>query len=41
MRGLFNSSGMVDSSYVSVSVGIYMITWVSGKGPIRGVKFWY
>ena len=41
MHGLFNFGGMVGSSYISVFVSMYMITWISGKGPIRGIKFWY
>ena len=37
--GLFNFGGMVGSSYISVSAGMCMITWVFRKGPMRGVKF--
>ena len=41
MCGLFSFGGMVGSSYISVSADICMITWVFGKGLIRGVEFWY
>ena len=41
IRGLFNFGGMVGSSYISVFAGMCMITWISGKGLMRGVKFWY
>ena len=41
VRGLFNYGGMVGSSYISMSASMCMITWVFGKGLMRGVKLWY
>ena len=35
--GLFSSSGIVGSSYVIVSTGMYATIYVSGKGPMCGV----
>ena len=36
-QGLFSSSSIVGSSYVIVSIDMYAITCVSGKGPMYGV----
>ena len=36
-QGLFNSSGIVGSSYVIISAGMCVITCVFGKGPMYGV----
>ena len=36
-QGLFISIGIVGSSYVIVSAGMYAITCVSWKGPMCGV----
>ena len=38
-RALFNSKGMFGSSYVRVSIGMCIITCVSGKRPMYGVEF--
>ena len=34
IRGLFSFGGMVNSSYISVSAWMFVITWESRKGPI-------
>ena len=39
IRGLFNSGGMVGSSYISKFAGMCMITWVSRKRLMKSVKF--
>ena len=39
--GLFNSRGIVGSSYVIVSADMCAIACVSGKGPMYGVWFWF
>ena len=41
MCGLFSSSSMVGSLYISMYAGMCMITWISEKRPMKGVKFWY
>ena len=37
--GLFSFGGIVGSSYVIVSIGMYAITCVSRNGPIYGMRF--
>ena len=39
--GVFNSGGMVGSSYVIVSTAKCAMMCVSGNGPAYGLKFWY
>ena len=38
-QGLFNSSGIVGSTYVIVSAGMCAITWVFRKGSMYDVWF--
>ena len=41
IRGSVSSDGLVDSSYLMVFVGMWVITCKSGKGPKYRVKFLY
>ena len=41
IHGLFSFGGIVGFLFVIVSIGMCTITYISKKGFVYGVKFWY
>ena len=41
IHGAFTLGGIANLSYINVSTRMCAITYVSGKGPTYGTKFWY